>query len=163
MPQETFYFPHDYNPLDDSNLQSFVSVYGAEGYGVFWRIVEKLHSSYTHRLPLAKLTYMSVAGQLALPFDKVQEMVESCIGTFDLFVSDGAEFWSNRVDRNIVKRKEIVEQRSKAGKASAKARKKLQALSEKYPDIDISDLTDVEQPLTDVERPSTSRQQRKGK
>lgn len=149
MPQETFYFPHDYNPLEDSNLQSFIGVYGAVGYGVYWRVVEKLHSSFTHRLPLAKLTYLSISGQLSVPWEKVEEMVLSCIETFELFLTDGETFSCNRVDRNIIKRAEVVKQRSNAGKESAKKRKAAQKLAEMYPDIDLSDLTNVNNDFND--------------
>ncbi len=149
MPQETFYFPHDYNPLEDSNLQSFIGVYGAVGYGVFWRVVEKLHSSLNHRLPHTKLTYLSVAGQLSVPVEKVQEMVEACVETFQLFYSDGESFGSSRVDRNIEKRAEVVKQRSNAGKESAKKRKKAMELMKEHPDIDLSEIINVNDEIND--------------
>jgi uncharacterized protein YdaU (DUF1376 family) len=155
MAQETFYFSHDYNPISDTKLQALVGEYGAEGYGIFWRVVEKLHAEEEHKLPLKQYLYAGIGKQLYTSTDTVKSVIDACIEDFELFFSDGETFWSQRVLRNIKKREETVASKSKAGKASALARKNLAKLAEKYPDIDISDLTGVEHVLTDVEHVST--------
>lgn len=157
MAQETFYFSHDYNPLDDCKLKALIGIHGAIGYGVFWRVVEKLHSSDTNILPLKEYIYIAIGQELSTPPDVVKNIIQDCLGIFELFISDKDSFWSERVFRNIEKRQDIVDQRSKAGKASAEVRRKLKELSEKYPNIDINDLTPVEHSLTDVEQPSTNK------
>lgn len=161
MAQETFYFSHDYSPISDPKLQALVGQYGAVGYGVFWRVVEMLHADENHKLPLKKYLYMAISQQLSTPVDQVESIITDCVGVFELFASEGESFWSNRVNRNIEIREQISERNSRAGKLSAESRRKLKELSEKYPNIDVKDLTGVEQPLTDVERLSTK--ERKGK
>jgi hypothetical protein len=155
MAQETFYFPHDYNPLDDCKLKALIGTYGAVGYGIFWRVVEKLHSNNENKLPMKQYLYIAIGQEMSTPPETVEEIIMACIDPFELFINNGDFFWSNRVDKNIIKRKEVVKQKSDAGKASAKARKRLQQLAEKYPDLDISDLTGVQQPSTGVQRVST--------
>ena len=42
MAKETFYFQHDYNARNDDKMLELRATYGAEGYGVFWMIVETM-------------------------------------------------------------------------------------------------------------------------
>ena len=155
MAQETFYFSHDYNPLDDCKLQALIGTHGAVGYGVFWRVVEKLHSSETNALPLKAYIYIAIGKELSTPSDVVQKIIDDCIILFELFISDGESFWSARVNINIKKRSEIVEKKSKAGKESARIRKLLKEFVDSHPEIDVSPLTHVEHVLTGVEHVST--------
>jgi hypothetical protein len=155
MAQETFYFSHDYNPISDTKLQALVGQYGAEGYGIFWRVVEKLHAEDSHTLPLKEYLYLGISKQLYTSAETVRDVIFACIDTYELFISDGESFKSERVLRNIKKRDAVITKNSKAGKASAAARKKLADLAKKYPNIDVLDLTSVEHMLTDVEHVST--------
>lgn len=175
MAQETYYFSHDYNPLSDTKMLAFVGEHGAVGYGIFWRITEKLHLEDEHKLPLKKYLYMGTGKEMSVPWEKVQEIVESCISPFELFISDGECFWSNRVFINIYKRAETLENKSKAGKESARIRKMLKEYMDSHPETndEISTgveqvLTDVQHVLTDVQHVSTdvqhvSTKERKGK
>lgn len=42
MAKETFYFTHDYNARNDDKILELRAKYGAEGYGIFWMIVETM-------------------------------------------------------------------------------------------------------------------------
>lgn len=158
MAQETFYFPHDYDPLQDIRMEAFVSKHGAVGYGVFWRLVELLHMDSDHRLPFKTYIYESVANKFKIKADIVEKIIEDCINEYCLFEADGILFWSRRVFKNIEKRKKISEQRSLAGRISAEQRKKNKEFTGNY-DYQIS--TPVEQPSTVVEQPSTKKERKK--
>lgn len=153
MAKETFYFSHDYEPLSDPKLAALVGEFAAAGYGLYWRIVEMLHQESEHKLPHKKYIYSALAQQMLTSVEQVEAVIKYAIEVCELFESDDEFFWSNRVYRNLDKRAEIREKRSKAGKISAEKRKKA---------------TNVEQVLTRVEHNPTpvehnSTKERKGK
>jgi len=125
--KDTFYFPHDYEPTSDPKITAMLGDYGATGYGLYWRIVEMLHSNEEHRLPKEQYLFKALSNQLAIDVNQIIKFVNDCVSVYKLFESDDEFFFSNRVFKNIDKREKIVEQRSIAGKASAlkKAEQKL--------------------------------------
>lgn len=136
------YFSHDYNPTNDPKIQALIGVFGAVGYGVYWRLIEMLHCEKLHQIEQKKYIYIAIAKQLFVDEKQVSEIINSCVNDFELFESDGNVFWCNRVNRNLEIRTNISESRSKAGKASAERRKQKS--------------TSVEQVLTSVEQNSTN-------
>lgn len=42
MAKESFYFQHDYNARNDDKVLELRARYGAEGYGIFWMIIETM-------------------------------------------------------------------------------------------------------------------------
>jgi hypothetical protein len=160
MGQETFYFSHDYNPSGDAKMFMLLNKYGATGYGVYWRIVEMLHSEEAHKLPLKKYIFTSLSQQLKVSEDDLMEMVDYAIKECELFIYDNEEyFYSERVNRNIAKRKEEHEKKSKAGKESAKVRKEQAELLEQLKAFTQSN--HVQQVLNGVQQCSTK--EKKGK
>ena len=144
--KDTYYFSHDYNPTSDPKIQALIGEYGAVGYGIFWRIVEMLHEDELHKLQCKKYIYLALAKQMLTSVEQVESIIKNCIDTYELFKTDGDFFWSERVMRNINKRTELSNKRSKAGKMSAEMRK---------------NSTCVEQLQTSVEQNPTK--ERKGK
>jgi len=124
MAQEGLYFPHDYAPFDDIKFEAFVIKHGVTGYGVFWRLVEMLHSNADHLLELEPYVYTSVGARLSVSAQQVESIIEDCISKYQLFQSNNGLFWSDRVFKNIETRKKISKQKSDAGRASAEKRKK---------------------------------------
>lgn len=123
MAKETYYFSHDYDPLSDPKLLALVGEHGAAGYGIYWRIVEMLHSDDDHKLEHERYIYAAIAKQMSTSREEVESIISYSIEVCKLFVSDGSYFWSERVFRNMDKREEIRDKRRKAGLASAEARK----------------------------------------
>lgn len=121
--KDTYYFSHDYNPTSDPKIQALIGEHGAVGYGLYWRIVEMLHEEETHKLPCKKYIYLALAKQMLTSVEQVESIIKNCIDTYELFKTDGDFFWSERVMRNINKRTELSNKRSKAGKMSAEMRK----------------------------------------
>ena len=39
------FFSHDYAPLEDKNLLKLFITLGAEGYGIYWLVVEFMHQN----------------------------------------------------------------------------------------------------------------------
>jgi len=129
MSKESFYFQHDYDPTGDPKMQALVGEFGAVGYGIYWRIVEMLHTDETHKLPLKPYIYIAIAKQMSTDVKQTETIVMRSIEIFELFISDGETFWSDRVFRNFAKREEISKKRSKAGKEGAEAKKRKQLLN----------------------------------
>lgn len=146
--KDVYYFSHDYNPTSDPKMLAFVGEYGAIGYGIYWRIVEMLHESQEHTLPLKNYIYSALAKQMLTSVEQVFKIVESCINEFELFDCNDEVFWCNRVLRNVEKRLDLIEKRKKAGDASAEARKLLKEQKQ--------NLTHVEQNVTHVEQNVTN-------
>jgi len=132
MAQDTLYFPHDYDPLSDSGLRRLVRKHGAVGYGVYWRIIEYLHANAEHRIRFDSGIYDDIADDLNVPIESIDTIFNDCINGCMLLDADGEAFWSNRVVKNVNKRKEISEKRSLAAKASVESRKKNKELADEY-------------------------------
>lgn len=123
--KEKFYFPHDYEAANDPKLQALLGEYGAIGYGVYWRIVEMLHSDESHKLPLKKYIYIAIAKQMLASVEQIEAIITYAINICELFVCDDDFFWSKRVNSNFDKRLEISEKRRVAGRAGAIAKQNL--------------------------------------
>lgn len=122
MAKETYYFSHDYEPTADPKMQALIGEHGAVGYGIYWRIVEMLHSDTTHKLANKEYVFLAIAKQMLTPVEQVKEVVAFCVNVCELFATDETHFWSNRVLRNVTQREELRKKRSNAGKLSAAKR-----------------------------------------
>lgn len=129
MSKESFYFQHDYEPTSDPKIQALIGEFGAVGYGVFWRIVEMLHSNAEHKLPLKQYMLLAIAKQMSVSAEQIQAIIKYCIEVCELFVSDGEYIESNRVNSNFEMRLKISEKRSVAGRLGAIAKQNSAKLS----------------------------------
>lgn len=121
--KESYYFQHDYEPTSDPKIQALIGRYGAVGYGLYWRIVEMLHTEEKHFLPKKKYIFLALAQQMLTSVEQIEQIVNDCCNLFELFEYDESNFWSKRVFNNLEKRSNISEKRSLAGKKSAEMRK----------------------------------------
>jgi hypothetical protein len=148
--KKSYYFQHDFEAISDPKIQYILAKFGAEGYGLWWRIVEMLHQDEHNRLPLKPYVFFALDGQLALDNGVSKSFIDTCIEDVELLQSDGEYFWSERVLKNVGKMQDIKEKRSSAGKKSAEKRSENQELA-----------TSVEQNTTSVEQNSTKENKRK--
>lgn len=125
MAKETFYFSHDYEPTSDPKIQALLGEYGGLGYGVYWRVVEMLHSDENHKLPLKDYIFLAIAKQMLASAEQIKAIIVFATTQCELLVSDGEYVWSNRVNANFLRRQEISEKRSLAGRAGAIAKQNL--------------------------------------
>lgn len=123
--KESYYFSHDYDAQNDPKLQALISEYKAEGYGVYWAIIEMLHKETYHELPLKKYVFLAIAKQMLTSAEQVEAIINFAINDCELFVENDGVFYSERVLRNFEKRAEISQKRSEAGKLGAIAKQNL--------------------------------------
>lgn len=148
--KKTYYFQHDFEAISDPKIQYLIAKFGAEGYGLWWRIVEMLHQDENNRLPLKEYIYFGLENQLSVDCGIVKDFIKSCIDDVQLLQTDGEYFWSDRVLKNVGKMQQLKEKRSQAGKKSAEKRADNEAVA-----------TSVEQVLTSVEQNPTKEKKRK--
>lgn len=113
------YFSHDYGTRHKKKLSALIKEKKMRGYGLFWVIVEMLHEDSTRWMELDELTYISIEKESGEPAVYVKDFIGLCISRYKVFQVNGNQFTTERVLRNIDKRLEIKEMKSKAGKASA--------------------------------------------
>lgn len=118
MAKEAYYFSHDANARQDPKILAMTSVYGIEGYGRYWIIVEMLREQSDHTLELqAKYTFHALAMQMQCKKEEAEEFIHDCINEFELFDSDGERFWANSLLRRMAIKEEISHKRKKAAEA----------------------------------------------
>jgi len=120
--KQAYYFSHDTNAHSDPKIMAMRNVYGSEGYGWYWVIVELLAEQDGYKLQLKPWLYDAIAMAMLCDANTAAQFVTDCIEKFELFQSDGECFWSNSLCRRMEKRKQIIEKRSAAGKIGAAAR-----------------------------------------
>ena len=119
MNKDTFYFPHDYEPTSDPKIQALLGEYGGLGYGVYWRVIEMLHSDSNHKLPLKQYVFLAIAKQMLASAEQILAIINFAAKQCELFVSDDEFIWSRRVNDNILKREEISQKRAISGRLGA--------------------------------------------
>lgn len=113
------FFSHDENALSDPKIMSMMSVYGFEGYGRFWALVELLRREDSYKINMNKRTfYVSIAHYLRWNDQDAKQFIDDCIREFELFNSDGEYFWSESLNNRMM----MMEQKSEARSNAANAR-----------------------------------------
>ncbi len=107
----SFYFTHDYNAANDTNILFLRQQLGMEGYGIFWFIVEQLAQSGGF-LPI-KITPV-----LSMQMQVTEAKVRSVITDYELFDIVDQNFYSERLNKHLQIRKQL----SESGKKGAKNR-----------------------------------------
>jgi hypothetical protein len=108
--KDTYYFSHDYNARSDVKIKRLIAKHGYLGYGIYWAIVEDLYQN-ANALPLE-------CESIAFDLRTQEDIIESIIKDFDLFVIEGNEFGSMSVERRLDQRAE----RSNKARESANLR-----------------------------------------
>ena len=106
----SYYFPHDYDAMQDEKIKRMLRKHGMIGYGVFWAIIEMLYIN-------ANALRTDYEG-IAYDFRTNSDIVESVICDFDLFIIKENEFGSLSVERRLNERNE----KSRKAKESANFR-----------------------------------------
>lgn len=111
------YFPHDSNARNSDKLLPVRMKYGAEGYGIYFMLLERLRE---------EKNYMSVKDYNVLAFDlrvdtsKIKDLVEN-FGLF-AFTENGECFYSEGFNKRMEIKDEKSKKRSEAGKKGAAKR-----------------------------------------
>lgn len=115
--KEAYYFSHDSNARHDPKILSMRSVYGSEGYGWYWIIIEMLREQDEFKIEITKYVWNALAMQTQCNADAMHKFVDDCINEFKLFVSDGEFFWSESLQRRMEIRNDKSEKARKAAEA----------------------------------------------
>jgi hypothetical protein len=95
-----------------------MSVYGVEGYGWYWIIVEMMREQADFTLSKeGKYSLDAIAMQMYCNKDTAEKFVSDCIEEFELFKTDGNHFWSDSLLRRMAIKEELSQKRKKAAKA----------------------------------------------
>jgi hypothetical protein len=113
MKQDTYYFSHDYNAVNDEKILYIRSRFGMRGYGLYWFFIEKMHESTDSKLTCFLLDMYGYQVNEDISF--VYEFYQECI-KIKLFVTDDEKFWNERVLINKQEREEKRLIKSIAGK-----------------------------------------------
>jgi hypothetical protein len=96
MSKDAYYFPHDSNARHDPKVIAMMAVYGAEGYGWYWIVVELLREQKDYKYPLSnKYAYNVIAKEMGVEVDRAIQFIGDCVGEFGLLDSNVEELWSN--------------------------------------------------------------------
>jgi len=113
--KDAFYFSHDANAHNDPKILALRSVYGLEGYGRYWVLIEMMRDQADFRIMITKYVWNAIAMQLQCSAQEAEHFVQDCIEEFKLFLTDGESFWSDSLCRRMTE-KEV--KREKAKKAA---------------------------------------------
>lgn len=114
--KDVYYFSHDCNARNDEKILAMRSIYGLEGYAMYFMIVEILREQDEYKLEITKYTWNTLAMQMHTEADKVKEFVNDCVNEFHLFVIENNVLYSESLIKRMKLFKEISEIRSKAAK-----------------------------------------------
>lgn len=118
MAKEAYYFSHDSNARHDPKVTAMRSVYGSEGYGWYWILVELMREADGYKLTMqGKYTFDAYAKQMDSTRDAIESYVHDCVTEFNLFDTDGEYFWSNSLLRRMELREKVSSVKSEAAKA----------------------------------------------
>lgn len=112
------YFPHDFNAMTDRKILRLRKVLGAEGYGIYWMLIEILSAQEDFSYPMDDIDLLSDQ------FGVSKEKIEAVVRQFQLFKIDKeVKFFSLSLIARMQKYLEKTEQaRIAANKRWEKAR-----------------------------------------
>jgi hypothetical protein len=94
MAKDSYYFPHDYNARNDEKILELRANFGAEGYGVFWMIIETMAENDYGGVKASLIGGLSLGYGVAK--EKLLGIIELCLSIGLLNEKDGYYF-SNRL------------------------------------------------------------------
>lgn len=115
MAKQTFYFSHDYNARNDEKILELRSEFGAEGYGIFWMLVETMAENENSGIKASLLGGLSLGFGVAK--DRLNLVIAKCL-ELKLFHEDDGYYFSNR----LLSHKEYRKTLSQNGKKGADLR-----------------------------------------
>ena len=117
MKRDVYWFQHDANARRQQNIVAMRTVYGSEGYGWYWMLMELMREAEDHKLKLTgKYTMPALAKELDAKPDKIKEFIEDCMNEFELFAGDDKYFWSPQLNQRMEKYHQTIDKRKEAAK-----------------------------------------------
>ena len=121
--KDAFYFPHDSNARMDNKILDMRAKYGAEGYGLYWMLVEILREQPEYKYPLGKFSFRSLAMQMNCDSGLLEGCIVDCCTEFvdensSLLSMDDNYLWS----ASLLRRMKVVDEVSEVRKSAAEKR-----------------------------------------
>lgn len=113
----THYFSHDADARHDPKIVCMMNIFGVEGYGIYWCIIEILREEDDFKYKINnKYWAEGLAGQCKTTSKKIKEFVKTCI-EIELLQTDGEKYiWSDSLIKRMGKMVEIIENNKRAAK-----------------------------------------------
>jgi len=149
MTKHTSYFSHDSNSRNDEKILAVRMRHGAEGYGVYFMILERLREEDDY-------TITKDYNTLAFDFRVSSALIKSIVEDFNLFTTtpDGKRFYSKNFMERMQLKDQASRKRSDAGRKGMEARWGVTML----PFEDNNVITNVENSITSKENKSKAKQ-----
>ena len=80
--KDAYFFSHDCNARNDPKILALRSVYGAEGYGVYFMLVEILREQPEYRLSVNKYIWNTLAMQMQVEASRLEQIITDCCTEF---------------------------------------------------------------------------------
>lgn len=117
--KDAYFFSHDCNARNDPKILALRSVYGAEGYGVYFMLVEILREQPEYRLSVNKYIWNTLAMQMQVEASRLEQIITDCCTEFAengsaLLVNDGEYLYSASLLRRMGKVDDISNLRREA-------------------------------------------------
>ena len=125
MKKDTSYFSHDYNAREDVKILFLRSQLGMEGYGIYWFLIEFLATS-GGKLPF------KIVPVLAMQMQVTEVKVMAVIQSFELFIMDDNNFFSERLNEHLQLRKTLSD-KGKEGVKAKEEKKKFLMIAQSHP------------------------------
>jgi len=106
MAKETFYFQHDYNARNDDKILQLRDKFGAEGYGIFWMIIETMAENEKGGAKAGLIGGLSLGYGVAK--ERLVEVLEYCV-EIELLYEDAGYYYSKRLLTHKEFRKSLAE------------------------------------------------------
>ena len=119
--KDAYFFSHDCNARNDPKILALRSVYGAEGYGVYFMLVEILREQPDYKLAVNKYIWSTLAMQMQVEASKLEQIINDCCTEFSengttLLVNDGEYLYSASLLRRMGKVDDISNLRRDAAR-----------------------------------------------
>lgn len=122
--KESYWFSHDSNAAGSPQMVALIRKYGFEGYGRWWRLLERLRESENYRYNIGTPFAWDVLGQdMMMSAGEAEAFVRDCVEYFQLLQSDGQFFWCNNLNERMEyweKRRETLRERGRKGGLAAR-------------------------------------------
>ncbi len=115
MAKDTFYFSHDYHARNDEKILELRVKYGAEGYGLFWMLVETMAENENGGAKASLIGGLSLGYGVAK--ERLLDFINYCVEIELFYEQDGFIF-----SRRMKKHKDFREKLSVKGKEGAEKR-----------------------------------------
>jgi hypothetical protein len=121
-----------------------MSVYGAQGYGWYWILIEMMRDEKDYCLDIeGKYSFYVIAKELCITQKKAEAFIKDCINEFKLFKTDGKTVWSQSLRERMAKidsRREKAKQaiNGRWGKTEKEDENEIPKLYERNTDVSIN-------------------------